>query len=243
MLISRITDPYMRFRTVTECLTPEEGRGLARGAFRHVLATRNALKCQKNKILREIYGKCPGILKEISDAEMIGCLERLRDFSLVRGESISTAELDWVNIYVQTPEARARAEMIVYSVVLLGSDHWDRIRQEYPWVISEDVCAELIRQALKDKSLGSKRKMELAKEIGQSHEEFARAYAKKLLWDRHYDLAAGVPEKTEEDIITVIVKDLDAGYFQDALEIAECFLPLQPDVAGEIRQIMSCFKD
>jgi hypothetical protein len=243
MLIEQMSDPYFRLMVIGETLDAEEKDHLVRKAFLHIIATRDACQFQKIKALDKILEVCPDAIDGITDEAMIEHLGYLRDNMLERHELISTPELEWVAKYVRSSDARIEAEKLVYSAMLLGSDHWDKHRREFKWSILESECIGLIKKALQSDGIGSKRKMQLAKEIGEPTESFARPYFRKLLWDRHYDLAEGVGVKFEDDIIAIIMQNLNAGYFSDALMIVQRFLPDRQDLIDEIQQIINAFKE
>lgn len=239
----QIQEPFLWFVLMIDSIADEAERvRLAKATFLYVIATRDALKTQKLKLLGNILRKCPEALDNITDEEMVEGLRRLRSNLMEkRGELISTPELEWVNKYVRQSLLRQEAEKIVYSSMLLGSSHWDMPRREYRWSITEPMRRALIQTAFSEDKLGFKRKWELAKEIGAPTEEFARAYFRKLLWDRHYEKAAELGVENEEDALEVALQNLNAGYFKDALEIVKCFTN-RPDLEAEIKQIMAKFE-
>ena len=240
----QITEPYLRFRLLvdSEDDAAEKDR-LANKAFVHIIATRHGDNFDKTGMLDRIVEKCPNVTKDLSDKDMIDCLKYLQNNERRRGTLVSTPELGWVNKYVQTPSARQDAEKIVYLSMLQGDSHWDKARHEYSWTISKDTQTDLIRETIQSDSIGSKRKIELSEEIGAPTEDLKRPYFRKLLWDRHYDIAAKVGMTNEEDVLIVVSKNLNAGYFSDALAIVERFLPARQDLIDEIKQIIAVFHD
>jgi hypothetical protein len=170
-----VSDPYFRFMLLADELkdAAEKDR-LARKAFHHILATRDACKFDKVAILDKILEKCPDAINCITDESMIEDLEELRDNTWRRNELISTPELEWVIKYTKTMAARQAAERIIFRSMLLGNSGWDKTRHEYKWTISENVRHELIHEILHSDNLGSKRKTELAKEIGEPTEDIER---------------------------------------------------------------------
>jgi hypothetical protein len=238
----QINEPYFRFIILVDTMGDLVARDrLAKDAFRHVLATRDACKSNKALILEDILAKCPHTLNGITDDEMLDSLRRLRDQMLNRGESISTSELKWVAKYMRNDRRRQEAEKIIYYVMLLGSSHWDESRRRYPWTISKQDQVALIGKAINSDSLGNKRRMELAKEIGVPTGELSRPYFRKLLWDQHYDKAAEVGMVNEEDVFAVVSDNLNAGYFRSALEIIQRFLPKRQDLIDEVERIIAAF--
>jgi len=243
MLIEEVSDPYIRLMVIGETLEKEKKEQLVGQAFLYIISTRNAFKFKKLEMLTRILTFSPSVIDEISDEVIINHFEELRDIMVYRHEMLSTAELEWITKYVRSPESRLQAEKIIYSVMLLGSDYWDKIRHEFTWSISKSDRKNLIKKTLKEERLGDKRKMELAKEIDEPAEKYTRSYFRKLLWDRHYDLAEELGVRFEEDIIKTVINNLDAGYFDDALKIVQRFLPERQDLADEIKSIQSAFKN
>lgn len=237
-----VSDPYFRFMLLADGLEDvEEKDRLARKAFHHIIATRHACKYKKMAILDKILEKCPDAIDGITDESMVESLGKLHDNMLCRGELISTPELEWVAKYVRTESARQEAEKIVFCSMLLGDSGWDKGRHEYKWTIAKDVQVDLIRLTIHGENLGSKRQIELAKEIGEPTEDFERRYFRKLLWDRHYDKAKGIVARMDQDVFLVVQQNLNAGYFTDALSIVTQFLPDREDIVAEIKRIIATF--
>lgn len=238
-----VRDQYFRFMLLADTLGDSALKdSMARKAFLWVIATRDACRFDKMAILDKILEKCPDAIDGIEDDTMVEALKALRINMRRRGELMSVPELKWVAKYIRTKEARQEAEKIVFSSMLLGGSSWDKIRHEQTWTIPKSVCVKLILEALKDEQLGSKRKIELAKEIKVPTEEYERRYFRKLLWDRHYDVATRVGMKKDEDVFLVVQQNLDAGYFTDALDMVRRFLPDKSDLVSEIERIIASFK-
>ncbi|MDP2651527.1 MAG: hypothetical protein Q8O94_00110 [bacterium] len=239
----QINEPYIKFMLLADSVKESwEMDRLAKEAFLYIIATRHACKFNKVEMLGEIVEKCPDVVDGISDEEMVNHLKYLRNSEQKRSTLVSTPELEWVTKYVRTPEARQQAEKIIYLSMLRGDSYWDKRRHEYAWTISKDMQDVLILNSIQDKSIGSKRRIELAKEIDFPAEYLQRLYFRKLLWDRHYDNAAEVGMKNEEDVFIVASKNLNAGYFSDAFELVQRFLPARQDLIDEINRIRAVFK-
>jgi hypothetical protein len=239
----QVNEPYFRFMLLADELkdVAEKDR-LARKAFDHILATHDACKYNKMLLLSKILEKCPEAIDGITDDSMVESLKELSENMLRRGELISTPELEWVGKYVRTKSAQQEAEKIIFCSMLLGNSGWDKTRHAYKWTISKSVRHGLIRETLQSDNLGSKRKIELAKEIGEPTEDIERRYFRKLLWDRHYDNAAKITARKDEDVLLVVQQNLDAGYFTDALNILTQFLPDRKELAAEIERIIAVFE-
>lgn len=239
MLIDQMTNPLFRFWILSP--QGQERQRLAKQAFLFVIGTQNAVRYQKAKILNGLIEECPHLLDTISDEEMSTHFQAFYQEAVRRGEVVSTCELRWVSKYVRDPEIRTQIEKMIYRR-LLGSSFGDRERLEYRWTISFSEKQELAREVLLKHGLGSMRKMELAQEFGEPHEEFLCLYYKKLLYDRHYDKAESLGVSYPDVVEEVVVANLDAGYFQDALDVAVRFLLSRVDLAEEIQQMIATVK-
>ena len=241
MLIERISNPWFQFKVLQATLQGEEKSHLAKKAFLYVICRYNAYSSQKEKILNEIAEAYPDITEAACDEEMLEHFQYFCQEAKRRGEIVSPAELDWVNKFVRNTTIRVQIEKLIYRVVLGASSHWDKMRQGFSWTISDDEKLELVREVLLEKEVGSKRKLELAQEFGEPKNDFARPYYRKLLYDRHYDKAEELGVSDPEITLNVVVANIDNGYFRDALDIAQRFLPERKDLAGEIQQIIAVF--
>ncbi len=241
MLIERISNPWFQFKVLQATLQGEEKGHLAKNAFLYVINEYNAYSSQKEKILNEITETYPDITEAVCDEDMLEHFQYFCQKARRRNEIVSPVELDWVNKFVRNATIRVRIEKLIYRIVLGASSHWDKMRHDFSWTISDDEKLELVREVLLDKGVGSKRKLELAQEFGQPKDDFARPYYRKLLYDRHYDKADELGVSDSEIVLDVIVANVDNGYFRDALDIAQRFLPERKDLAEEIQQIIAVF--
>lgn len=237
MLIDHITNPLFRLRVLSS--QGEERSLLAKQAFLFIVRTRNAYDYQKENVLDEIAQGCPGLTEMISDEEMLVHFQHFCQEATRRGEITSTAELDWVSRYIRDPAIRMQIEKMIYRIFLIATSHWDRARWDYCWMISDSEQHQMVREVLLDKGLGSKRKLELAQEFDEPHEEFLRSYYQKLLYDRHYDKAESLGVSYPDLVYVVVVANMNAGYFRDALEVAQRFLPDRTDLTEEIQQMIA----
>lgn len=241
MLIERISNPWFRFKVLQATLQGEEKSHLAKKAFLYVIFGYNAHGSQKEKILNEIAEAYPEIREAVCDEEVLDHFQHFCQESKRKNEIVSPAELGWVNKFVRNAMIRVQIEKLIYRTILRASSHWDKMRQGFNWTISDDEKLELVREVLLDKGVGSKRKLELAQEFGEPEGDFSRSYYRKLLYDRHYDKAEELGVNNSEIVFNAIMANVDNGYFQDALDIAQRFLPGRKDLAEEIQQIMVVF--
>lgn len=238
MVTERLTNDWYLFRILFPTLQVADDRiNLAREAFVHVVINYSSYSFQKKKVLDEIVGACPEVLKQITDDQIFKCFQLLCQRAKKRNEIVSTTELTWVTKYVKDSGIQIAIEKIIYHLLLGASSHWDVMRQSFSWTISADDKLELVRQILKDQDLGSKRKLELAIEFGEPTDDFARPYFRKLLYDCHYDQAEKLGVSSENIIIEIIVENINNGYVQDAIDIAKRFLPDQKELLEEIQRI------
>jgi hypothetical protein len=235
MLTERITNPWLKFK-MGLIVSGSDVKDLIYWVIKYY----NAFTFDKQAMLKEINDKFPRIVTEISDAGFLEAFYGLSRIALRRNEVLSPAELLWARDYVKDENVFKKMEEIIFRHLLMGSDHWDALRRETPWTISETEKNKIIRDVLfaGDVKMGAKRKMQLAQEINFPTNEYARAYFKRLLWDRHYGQAQElVKEKgfVETDAaLEVIVDNLNNMYTSDAFEIAQRF---RPDLVEEIEQI------
>lgn len=208
-------------------------------AFLYVIVSQNAMSYDKKKALSVIVKKHPDILENISDDELLTAFFTLAEYSQSRNEILSFVELDWVSLYVKDEDARSDVEQIIYSGFLRASDGWDKARKDFKeWTLSETTKKALAMKVLQDAKLGSKRKMQLAKEFGLPSDDYARDYFKTLLWGRHYVAAEALKLSGTDDLaIEVIVDDLNSLHINDALNIAQRFLSHREDILKELEEI------
>lgn len=241
MLIDQVSDPLVRLKVLHSKLSDEERAALAKQAFLHVIAHHNAFKFQKKKVLDEIAQICPDIRDTISEEEMFNYFEDFCAEAKRRNEIVSTAELTWVNRYISSLEIRLLIEKLIYRTLLAASSHWNKLRWDFQWQFNDQEKLMLAREVLRDSRVSAKRKVEIAREFTEPGDDYLRAYYKKLLYDRHYEQAAALEVKSDEIVIEILIKNINYGYFRDALELAEKFLPHQPELAEEIKQIITAF--
>ena len=242
MLVERIENPWIRFKVLFATLNEGDKKQLAKEAFLHVIANYNALSCDKKGMLDEIVKACPIVTKTIFGGTMYehfqdGC-EKAREKKHV----VSTTELEWVRHYIKGSATCLQAERLIYRSLLCASDFWNTVRYRFNWTISEDDRKCLALEVLVDKTVGAKRKMEIAKEFGESPDSYTLMYFRKLLLDGHCDKAKTLKVNRSDFVIGVIVLKLDNGDFQDALDIAENFLPERKDIIKEIKGIAIAFE-
>ncbi len=249
MLIERADNPWIQFKVLWPDLERGQRSLLAKRAFLHLIARYDASRFQKEKSLAEIAELCPGILDPasgeshvVSDREILQAFRYLYQDAKRRREILSPEELTWARLYVKDREIYIIIEKMIYQLLLGASSHWDKIRGGFKWAISEEDKLKLARQALKDTRLGSKRKLEIAREFGEPEDDFATAYFRKLLWDRHYDKAQESGLSDPRIALEVVVDNINSGYFSDAFEIVRRFLPERTDLIQEIQRIKSAFE-
>lgn len=228
MLVEKISNPWMKFKITGKS---------AKEAFLYVIYAYNAFAFDKKGMLGKIVEKCPDVLEALTEESILGAFKQFRQNAVRRGELISTAEFNWVSQYVKSPNIRKEIEKIVYYYMLSASSHHDELRQAFEWTINEEEIKGIVKDVLENPNLGSKRKMQVAKEFGEPSERFEREYLRKLLWDRHYDKAEAFDTKRDEVVISVILENINSGYVNDAAQIAARFLPDRQDIADEIQRI------
>lgn len=239
MLIERLSDPYFKLLVFKDKLSLEELLGLARCAFLYIIASRDASKVNKLAILSRIVGVSPSVCESISDEEMVSGLRYLSERLRSRHLLLSTAELDWVRHYVVSSEWQENAEAVIYTSMLYGSSHWDRVRCAYQWNLSTERKADLIRETLACPYLGVKRKLELAQEFGEPSEGFRRVYLRKLLCEGHYRKVRELGPCAEDDVLDSAVALLNMGRITQARELVENCLPERVDLMEEIEHVKS----
>lgn len=241
MLIDKITNPWIRFKLVGKTLEGEEKSRLAKDVFLYVIRSYNAYESQKNKMLDEIADIYPDIDDAVSDEEILDVFVSFCDESIRRGKVVTTAELGWARKFVREPGLCRAIERNIYKILLMASSHWDSLRKGFDWTIPESEKEQVAISVLLIEEIGSKRKMELAEEFGQSKKEFVRVYFRKLLYDRHYDQAKALGVDLPDTVLEVIVDNLNNGYMEDAYNLARLFLPDRDDLRKEVRQIADAF--
>lgn len=209
----------------------------AKEAFLYVIYAYNAFAFDKKGMLGTIVEKCPDVLEALTEENILEAFKQFYQNTVRRGELISTAEFNWVSQYVKDPDVRKEIEKIAYYSLLSASNHHDEIRQTFEWTINEEEMKGIAKDVLENPNLGSKRKMQVAKEFGEPSERFEKEYLRKLLWDRHYDKAEALGTKNDEVVISVILENINSGYVNDAAQIAARFLPDRQDIADEIQRI------
>ena len=229
MLIEQITDAWIKYQVTGE--NP-------RWAFLYVISNYPAADFAKVLMLKGIMEKVPGIT--MSDDELFQAFCRLAERAELRHEVLSWLELNWVTVYIKSPEIHTKIEDIVYRSLLIASDRSDAGRKVFKWGISEERRRTITVDVIMDTDIGSKRKMQLAREIGWPTEVHARDYFKTLLRGNHYDIARALGLKdTDMLVIEVIVDHLNAGLSEDAFSLALEFLSKRQDVIDEIKKIDS----
>jgi hypothetical protein len=239
MLIERITNPWYLFRILLPTLEGVERGNLAKQAFLHVICSYSAYKSIKELMLGDIAKACPEITDIVSDEEMQMQFQDFCQEARRRREFVSPAELEWVYEFVKSSAIRTQVEKLIYKMGLLASSSWDSTRRAFSWTISESEKLELVREVLRGEEIGSIRKVELAEEFGEPKDDFVRFYYRKLLYDRHYDKAKKLGVSYPDVVVDVIVENINNGYLQGALDIAQHFLPERADLIDEIKEFMT----
>lgn len=235
MLIDQITNPRIRFGVLRKAAQGKEMEDLATKAFFYVIEHYNAFDCQKEKILDEIIQSCPSIADSINGERVLESFKRFFQESERRREIIITEELCWVEKYVKDSSVITQIKKLIYRKLLSASSHQDYQRKTIDLSVEDEL--EIVREVLQERSVGSKRKMEIAKEFGEPSEAFTRNYWKKLLYDRHYEKAESLGNFPDV-ALDIIVENINNGYLLDALDVAERFLP---ERKGEVEGIINAF--
>lgn len=239
VMLIKINNSWIKFKVLWTSLTEEERVYLAKETFLYVIYRYNAFFHQKEKMLDEVAKAYPDIDDAVSDGKILLEFQYFCQEAGRRNEIVSPAELKWVKKYVRYYEVQLEIEELIYCILLRASSHWDKMRQDFGWTISAPRKLEFVREILRDKKVGSKRKLELAEEFGESKDDFARSYYKKLLYDRHYDKAKELSVENSDVVVDVVVANINNGYPGDALDIVERFLPYRKDLVEEIQQIIA----
>lgn len=237
MLIEKISNHFVRFRVLG-------GDENAKEAFLYVVAAYDAYKFPKEKMLGCIVEECPEVFAEILEevsfqTEIFKAFKLLYQNLLNRNELLSPAEFDWVSRYVKSQDLRKEMEKILYYSLLVASRHHDKVRRNFEWTIGEKDIEKIVKKILDNPSLRSKRKMEIAEEFDESSERFKIKYFKKLLWDRHYDKAEKLGINNSEVVLQVVLSNIDATYFEDAIQVASRFLSDSEGIVEEIKSIQA----
>jgi len=242
ILIGRIDNPWIEFKVLFPTMKPGEEKALlAKKAFLYVIRTYSAFDDhQKAEMLDEIAQECPDTINDISHEEIHEQFFFLCRQLEGRHKIVSPVELEWVVKYIKIDGYRTDIEKAIYRGLLMASSHWDKMRHKFGWTISEKIRKELARTVLlTEDTVGSKRKLELAQEFGEPKDMFARDYFYKLLYDGHYGQAEKLGVNDSELVIYAIISKIKNEYLDDALNIANRFLPDRQDIIDEIKQIIA----
>ncbi len=255
MLTGKISNDYLKWKIFSA--QPDwskqdkaEKIKISKQAFLWVIRSYDASRFAKAKTLKAIVELCPNIRSRLSNGEILNAFRTLF-FSLERQrEAIPMGELELAKKYLVQESLLKILEKDVYKNLLRGSVDADKIRHESEWILSEDERKTLIRDFLFLSDQGSgeilriERKMKLAEEVGESEEKYVEAYFQELLWGRSYDNADNLAkekkiETSSKDaiIMAVIIKNIDALYFRDAIEIAKRFMPHDEEIVKEIERL------
>ncbi|MFA6295327.1 MAG: hypothetical protein WC666_02800 [Candidatus Paceibacterota bacterium] len=208
-------------------------------AFIYVLTTFNAYSTQKMMVLTDIIVTNPSIRDQLSDEVLNKCFNELTEYLTRHNQVLSLEEMAWVNAYIDNTDIRIRIEKKIYETLLRSSDH-DGMRKSYKWSITQEDRKQLAEIALKDPSIGSKRKMQIAQECRFSSDNWKKQYFGRLLWDRHYENAKTLVENigdVRDIVIQAILENVEAFYIDDAIDIARNFIPDNRDIANELQEI------
>lgn len=240
MLIEHISNPWVKFKVLFTTLRVKEKKiQMAKDAFLYVITNYNAFNSQKTEMLDDIVRTYPKVVGVINDKEIFEHFLSFYSEMFERREIVSPSELDWVNKYIGNAEIRIKIEEFIYYKLLRVSSYWDGVRQGFNWTISKKDELELARKALQNRNVGSKRKMEIAQEFGEPDDKFVNAYYKKLLYDKHYNKADNLKVSDPGIVIDVIILNINAEHFQDAVDVARRFLPDNKGIIKETQQIVS----
>lgn len=259
MLIKNVKNDYVRFRYFSNSdkwdkLTEKEKIELARLAFLWVVRNYDSYKFQKEKMLDDIVYVCPEVKGHLFPEDIWNEFKTFFRIFTERGGIVSPEELKWAKKHIAHETYLKQIEKKIYQSLLCGSSHWDKIRHEHKWSLSDEEKSDIARVTVVGGGLGNKRAMEIANEFHfpELERNFVREYFKKLLWDRHLDKAEKIASENEDALISdikeaivlnIITKNIDALYLRDALEIAERMLPHKQQIAVEIKSIQQSFKN
>jgi hypothetical protein len=229
MLAERITNDLVKYKLTGE--NPKK-------AFLFIISNYNAGAANKVKLLAEIANAHPGLIKSIFPYEMFTAFLDLLAHATARGEVLSCAELNWVSLYVTDTAFRLQIEEFIYIGLLRASDHHDLGRRGADWKLTNEAKGMIATQIINDPKIGSKRKMQIAREFDLPWDVHARKYFKTLLEDGHLTTAMALEIENSDDLtIDAIVDKLNTGHVDQAIEIAASFLPHREDVKKELEEI------
>lgn len=241
-VIELIEEPWVRFKVLfTTTEEEEQKKQLAKEAFAFVIARYSAFKFPKEKMLDTIANLYPNITTVFSDEELFQFFEEFYNEMFRRKEIVTSAELGWVEKYIDDTDIHTKIEKLIYARLLIASSHWDPMREKFEWTISEGDMLELAREALKDENLGSKRKMELAEEFRLPGLDFAKDYHWKLLYSGHYKQMTNL-EIDDGTVISAVASLLENGRWDNAIDVAKRFLPERADVIEETEAIVEALE-
>lgn len=229
MLKNRVSNLWIKFH-----LTGEDPKG----TFLYVILNYDAHKTNKVAMLDRVAEETEQLLDSITDDEIYEAWSSFSGQMFRTGQIVSPAELKWIRKYVKDERTCQIMEGTIYSGLARASNYWDNLRNQYEWTITPEKRVRIIQEILDcPGNLGPKRKMELAKEIGQSWQDHAVDYYKRLLRDRHYDQATELGIQSPEAVEEIIVNCVNGGCLNDARNITKQFLPGRQDLLDEIEEI------
>lgn len=247
MLKDGITDAWLRFKIFFNLLKTEEERiAMAKETFLFVVSYRAADgDYPKQDMLEKVVESCLAVVDHISEEEILqafhGHIQNMRKSNRI----ISPFGMEWVFVYVKkSKEVRYEIELLVLEQLLRASSQWDKMRKDYPWMVSVVDYRRLVCRVLYDRSYKkAKRKMELAIEFGLPVEEYKRLYLWTLLREGHLEQAKELGVGEFPDIILdAIEANVHKGYNWAALDILSVFsLPNKNELFAEIQDIQAAF--
>lgn len=215
---------------------------MAKAAFLFVIEKYDSFRFDKKQRLEDIAQKCPEVLDAMTDDELFQGFNQHIINNNRKNAVTSVADMDWVSQYIKDECKRYKIEKTIFTHLLRASCRTE-MRRKFNWTISAEDRIKLVRFVLSDPYLEPAAKMELAIEFGELAEEYIQAHYCKLLYNREYNEAAKLQVvKAEDATINVIVANVCAGYFDDALAITERFLSHRKDIVQEIHQIQDAFR-
>ena len=246
LIVDQLKNHWIRFKVLYGTVGQDKAT-LARTAVIYVIENFCASSTRKCALLSEIGVVAPLVFESISDTELQGAFQRFSVEVVRHGGMVAQSELHWINVFVRSPTIRMEMEKIIYRSLLIASSFHDEIRRRTKWTFNESDRVVLVREVLATPNLGSKRKMELAREFGEPHQAYLLEYYFTLLCEGHYDnaiqLIGGKDEVFEAAgvmVIKAIVAKIDARDYPCAMVIARKFRPYDTLVSQIQRIATAC---
>lgn len=237
-LSEMIENKYHRF-LLREKHSPSTGKPedieLSKEAFLYVVQKYRADQCNKLSRLCQINA-WQSLKDYLRDEEILSAFEDFTAIEDSAGRVLPLEELSWVKSLVKSLETQSTIEKKIY-LSLLKFKSSDDPRRAFKWRITEAERLALVLEGISNKYFSGDRELEIALEFNRPDPHRLDQF-RRFLRSGEFGLAKKLGILGLDIVEEEIREEYRASLFEEALNMANCFLPSDHPYIKEIQEVI-----